>query len=81
MLEVDLHQAIGHGIIGGGAALLVTLFLLIPRWIFIGMRSDFRHWRERKMAKREAKQAARYSDRKEPSLRRERDVSPPNADD
>lgn len=71
LIEIDLNEAINHGIASGGAALVVSLALMLPRWVFIGMRSDFRRWRERRAEKRKTRQIARSASRKEPALRRE----------
>lgn len=48
--SIDWKQALGMGILGAGAALLFSLALLVPRWLWIGMRSDIRRRRERKRA-------------------------------
>lgn len=48
--SIDWRQALGMGILGGGVALIFSLALLVPRWLWIGMRSDIRRRRERKRA-------------------------------
>lgn len=47
-LSIDAKRLVGQGLVGAGAALLVGLIIMIPRWIWIGIRSDLRRRRERK---------------------------------
>lgn len=54
---MDLKQVLGEGIIGGGAAAVVGLFLLLVRWLVMGFREDLRRWMAKRRQKKLDKQA------------------------
>lgn len=65
---MDYREAIGEVIVNAGAAAVVGFFLLIVRWIVMGIREDLRRWTAKRQQKRLDKQSQKG--RVEPTLTR-----------
>lgn len=55
---MDWKQAVGEGILGAGAAAVVSLPIVVLRWAYIGMKSDYRKFKEKRASRRAARQSA-----------------------